>query len=994
MKRLLAYLFIVLGFGLMFNVSAEAGIITYEPKANQIILINSNTNQILYEKNSNQKINPGSFTKIMTSIIVFDAIKKGQISLKDKLPVSEKAWKISASGYSSMFIMVGDQISVENLLRGLIVVSGNDAAIVLAEGLAGSENNFVKLMNDKAKEIGLNYTKFGNSTGIIIPTNTTTVKDVAIMSSYLINNYPELYYFFGEKQFTWDRTGGDPITQGNRNPLLYKNMNVDGLRTSYNQTDRYGLASSMYLKNNDDRLIVVGSGFKDKNARSKGSAQLLTLGKTNYHTFKIAKKEPSQTQKVAKLNDIDIANTAWILDSRLFVLFLKNGKCRINERGLDIIIKNISYEGTWERYCKYEKHLDNRVELKLGNETNPTKYNLAFFENKFIGSKAKFGLNVFKEVLNGKKPKGIYVQGVKKELTATQIAKIEPSQTQKAVSNKDIDTNEWFRWVESYPSALKNGTWLSQSKNKGISIIKEINLDSEVYVPDSLNEHFKYFNAVREQTNYEKYKGNKYKVLAAARNYFAGLMLAAGYHEDLKTAATLALKNCKKQEGGTYPLTECVIVMIGDDKVTYKEQGYWSEVLLKKPTLIKKYYDTINKNKFDQNYLAKNFLNDQKVKFNISNKKIVKNNSQEEFKPKKTNQDNEAPVIEIAEAITVNDSSYEFTGKVTDKAKTIYVEVDGRLVDVNKKGQFVVKGYSPIDKEISITAFDQWDNRSEPKIVKLTIDIKDTNVAEKLEPLNPSKIRSKSSNNKIALIIGIENYSEAPKANYANLDAKYFFDYARKAFGVKKQNINLLVNEEATVVKTDKALSLWLKSKIKKDKSELIIFFAGHGLASTDGKELYLLPQDGNPDRLERTAISRTDLFKEIISLSPKSVTMFLDTCYSGVSRDEQMLLASARPIRIVADEQEGIPDNFTIFSASQLDQISSGLKEANHGIFSYYLMKGMEGNADINKDKKITNGELLAYMDENVSQKASELGRQQNPSLAGDPDKILMSYR
>ena len=196
------------------------------------------------------------------------------------------------------------------------------------------------------------------------------------------------------------------------------------------------------------------------------------------------------------------------------------------------------------------------------------------------------------------------------------------------------------------------------------------------------------------------------------------------------------------------------------------------------------------------------------------------------------------------------------------------------------------------------------------------------------------------------------------------------------------------------MVKTDKAISLWLKSKIKKNKSDLIIFFAGHGLASSDGKELYLLPQDGNPDRLERTALSRTALFKEIISLNPKSVTMFLDTCYSGVSRNEQMLLASARPIRIVADEQSEIPDNFTIFSASQLDQISSGLEEANHGIFSYYLMKGLEGNADTNQDKKITNCELLAYMDENVSQKASELGRLQNPSLAGDPDKILMSYR
>ena len=120
---------------------------------------------------------------------------------------------------------------------------------------------------------------------------------------------------------------------------------------------------------------------------------------------------------------------------------------------------------------------------------------------------------------------------------------------------------------------------------------------------------------------------------------------------------------------------------------------------------------------------------------------------------------------------------------------------------------------------------------------------------------------------------------------------------------------------------------------------------------------------------------------------------MFLDTCYSGVSRDERTLLASARPVRIIADEQD-TPNNFTIFSASQLDQISSGFKEAKHGIFSYYLMKGLEGKADANKDKDITNGELLAYMDQNVAQKASELGRQQNPSLAGDPDKILMSYR
>ena len=389
-------------------------------------------------------------------------------------------------------------------------------------------------------------------------------------------------------------------------------------------------------------------------------------------------------------------------------------------------------------------------------------------------------------------------------------------------------------------------------------------------------------------------------------------------------------------------------------------------------------------------------LNDEEPK--ITPKKKVKvakveDSTQEEFKPKKTNQDNEAPVITIAEAITVNDSDYEFEGTVTDKSKQIFIEVDGRLVDV-KKGKFTVKGYSPVDKEISIQAIDGYGNRSKPKIVKLIIDIKATDMAEKLEPLNPSKIRAKVSKNRVALIIGIENYIEAPKANYANLDAKYFFDYARKGFGIKKQNINLLVDENATFVKTSKALTLWLKTKIKADQTDLVVFFAGHGLASNDGKELYLLPQDSDPNLLDITALSRTKLFQTIIDLKPKSVTMFLDTCYSGVSRDEQMLLASARPIRIVADEQEGIPDNFTIFTASQVEQISSGLKEANHGIFSYYLMKGLEGKADTNQDKQITNGELLAYMDENVSQKASELGRQQNPSLSGDPDEIIMSYR
>ena len=180
---------------------------------------------------------------------------------------------------------------------------------------------------------------------------------------------------------------------------------------------------------------------------------------------------------------------------------------------------------------------------------------------------------------------------------------------------------------------------------------------------------------------------------------------------------------------------------------------------------------------------------------------------------------------------------------------------------------------------------------------------------------------------------------------------------------------------------------------MRANQTELIIFFAGHGLASNDGKKLFLLPQDSDTDLLERTALSRNELFETILALKPKSVTMFFDTCFSGISRDEVQLLASARPVRLSPEEQNDIPSNFTIFSASQLDQISSGLSEAKHGIFSYYLMKGLEGKADNNNDRKITNGELLAYMIENVSQKAAELGREQIPSLKGNPNEVLSRY-
>ena len=257
--------------------------------ARTAILIDYHSDEILFEFDADSQIYPASMTKIMTSIIAFDLLKKNKLSLDDEFVVSENAWRLSQSGYSSMFIMINDFVTVSDLLKGIIIASGNDACIALAEGIAGSEENFAEMMNEKAIEIGMTSTNFTNSSGINDPDNISTVRDIAIMSKYLIKNYPEYYKMFKEKTFTWERTGGDPIKQGNRNPLLYKNVGADGVKTGYLAVEKYSLASTI-LKN-DRRLIAVASGFPTKNLRSSESLKLLNWGFRNTNTFKVSEKE-------------------------------------------------------------------------------------------------------------------------------------------------------------------------------------------------------------------------------------------------------------------------------------------------------------------------------------------------------------------------------------------------------------------------------------------------------------------------------------------------------------------------------------------------------------------------------------------------------------------------------------------------------------------------------------------------------------------------------
>ena len=242
----------------------------------------------------------------------------------------------------------------------------------------------------------------------------------------------------------------------------------------------------------------------------------------------------------------------------------------------------------------------------------------------------------------------------------------------------------------------------------------------------------------------------------------------------------------------------------------------------------------------------------------------------------------------------------------------------------------------------------------------------------------------------LALIIGVDGYENTPaRAIYADSDAKVFADYASEKLGIPSNRIKTLVNNVADEKGMLLAVKDWLARASKQGKSDVYVFFAGHGLASDNGEKMYLLPYDGSPRLLDDTAILRDRLFSDIASANPRSVTVFLDTCYSGTTRGTDMLIAS-RPIAIKALKQS-VPDNFTVFTAAAGDQTAKPLEEAKHGMFSYFLMKGMEGEADKNGDNKITAGELHSYVQQNVVQQSSG---SQTPELQGDAERVLVRFQ
>ncbi|NQU56094.1 MAG: caspase family protein [Rhodospirillales bacterium] len=353
--------------------------------------------------------------------------------------------------------------------------------------------------------------------------------------------------------------------------------------------------------------------------------------------------------------------------------------------------------------------------------------------------------------------------------------------------------------------------------------------------------------------------------------------------------------------------------------------------------------------------------------------------------------DTTPPTIDITSAITVETDSPTVHGRVSDDNRVAQVTVNGVAADL-RNGRFSFTRYVPSSgTTVQIEAIDEWGNKS-ARTVKLTRSITDTSDQQSFASLDPTKINGRSNQDAVALIIGVADYSRAPKAAYADNDASVFSDYARRALGIPQSNIKVLTNGDASLVDLKVGVRRWLRGRIEEGKTDVYVFYAGHGLASSDGQDLYLLPQNGEPSLLEETSLLRNDMFDVIANANPRSATVFLDTCYSGLSRGEETLLASARPI-LITPKQQKAPIGFTVFSAASGQQISSGLDEAKHGLFSYYLMKGMEGPADTNKDKMITVGELHAYVQKNVKRQAIRLGREQIPELQGDAERVLVRW-
>ncbi len=326
------------------------------------------------------------------------------------------------------------------------------------------------------------------------------------------------------------------------------------------------------------------------------------------------------------------------------------------------------------------------------------------------------------------------------------------------------------------------------------------------------------------------------------------------------------------------------------------------------------------------------------------------------------------------------------SGVATDNTGIAEVLIDGEAVVVDSGGRFNASTFIPSGGiEVQITAYD-LKGLSTTETVRLERSQRIQQVS-RLAAVNPLVgPKQKPSRDRAALIIGVEDYARAPSADYASGDATMFADYAREKLGISDNNVKVLSDTGASKAEILRALKVWLPKAVKPDTTDLYVFYAGHGMPTADGSSAYLVPYDGDIQLLEDTAISRKRFFDEISATKPRSATFFFDNCYSGATRSEQQLLA-ARPLTIKVEETD-VPDNYLVFAAGETDQIAGVEPEVKHGRFSYFVFKGLEGEADANSDGKISAGELHTFVRESVGRFSAGA---QTPTMLGDAGRWVL---
>jgi hypothetical protein len=353
----------------------------------------------------------------------------------------------------------------------------------------------------------------------------------------------------------------------------------------------------------------------------------------------------------------------------------------------------------------------------------------------------------------------------------------------------------------------------------------------------------------------------------------------------------------------------------------------------------------------------------------------------------------QAVPIRSSLALSVSTSQPDAEGVVTltitTNSDTASLKINGDEAGGKEDGRYSIKKFVQLGNNVfDVVATDRFGN-TQRQSASVTRRAADSTV--RFAALNPTAVRVRPATNAVAIIIGIQDYSRVPKAEFANNDARVFYDYAIRGLGVRPENIKILLDQEANDIDILGAFKNWLPLKTRKGQTDVYVFYSGHGLPSDDGANLYVLPHGVDRQFLERTAIKQSELIASLQAVSPRSVTMFMDACYSGQIRTGETLLVSARPISIQS-KASSYPANFNVISASAPDQLASSSPDLKHGVFSYFLMKGMEGEADENKDGNITMAEMQSYLKEYVGKKAMSLNRTQVPQLNGDQSRVLVS--